>query len=114
MWTRIFRKIFFLSEKKLYTVSEHNSQFGCFALVKICKSLWWQSRVYTGEYSGGLMINPKDVLPLSMSLRMKNPCGHNIPVSLCSMPKTSHGCYIANGDTTTKNNNQSLKIKDGH
>jgi hypothetical protein len=38
----------------------------------------------------------------------------HVPVSLWPKSKTSHGCYIANGDTTSKNNNKSLKIEDGH
>jgi hypothetical protein len=41
---------------------------------------------------GGVMIHPKDVKSLSMSLGTIHPCGHNIPVSLCPMSKTSHVC----------------------
>ncbi len=40
------------------------------------------------------MIYPKDVKSLTMSLRTVHPYGDNSPVSLCTMSKTSYGCYI--------------------
>ncbi len=40
------------------------------------------------------MIYPKDVKSLTMSLRTIHPYGDNIPVSLCTMSKTSHGCNV--------------------
>ncbi len=43
---------------------------------------------------GGVMIHPKDVQSLNMSLRTIHPYGHNILVSLCPMSKMSHGCYV--------------------